>query len=196
LAHDIPQTNKEKTFFISIHLKYIIITQITKTVRCVHVLIFFKYSFDIYKMSKIELDDLEKTSVEISDMLLNKPIFDNTEDIDMQQESFIPKTKMVRHVGFKKQVPPPTTSHNNEVERVIQNKAVNNSSQVDCFSVAGFNLPKHTLYLLIILTILGVAIFYMTGKNTKSSEMNHERPDIQQHGYPPRRIKSDKSDDS
>ena len=162
-------------------------------------------------MSKIELGDLEKTSAEIADMLTNKQVFDNTEDAEPElKEPAIQKTKIVRHVGFKKPISPPAAAPNNETERMVRGKT-DNSSKTDCFSVAGFNVPKHTLYLLVVLTILGVAIFYMTGKSTppprnpSPSEIEQGQgqghsdfrqqgqghSDFRQQGQPPkRRIKS------
>lgn len=165
-------------------------------------------------MSKIELGDLEKTSAEIADMLTNKPVFDNTEDAEPElrepftmlcdaksREPSIQKTKIVRHVAFKKPVSPPAAAPNNETERTVRGKT-DNTSKPDCFSVAGFNVPKHTLYLLVVLTILGVAIFYMTGKSTPPprnrdpSEIEGQgHPDFRQQGQPPkRRIKSSESE--
>ena len=152
-------------------------------------------------MSKIELGDLEKTSAEIADMLTNKPVFDNTEDAEPElKEPAVPKTKIVRHVAFKKPISPPAAS-NNEVERTVRTKA-DNSSRTDCFSVAGFNVPKHTLYLLVVLTILGVAIFYITGKSTSPpprnrspSETEQGQPAFRQQGHPgKRRVKTSESE--
>ena len=120
-------------------------------------------------MSKIDLCDLERTSVEIIDNLLNKnPILENLEELaDVQ----IPETK----VNIPKQIPQvQQVASGPNVETLKQRPRVSfqqkptesvqaaSSTNIDMFSIGGFNLPKQTLFLIIILILIGIAMFYKT----------------------------------
>src|SRR5690348_5512024 len=104
-------------------------------------------------MSKIESSDLKKISTEISDILCSKPpISDQIEEV---VEQTIPKIKPVRHVNFQTtqssgaQLSPPPASPQVKTD----------ASGVDLLSIAGLNIPTHTLYLVIVLIVLGIFIW-------------------------------------
>jgi hypothetical protein len=115
-------------------------------------------------MSKIDIDDLKKTSAEMAGNLTNKPSgFDNIEEVVNIEEgvssSIVAPKQPVRRVNFKK-VP---------VESNVSPSSVTLSKEVstaDFFTIGSLNIPKPTLFLAVILLAVGIALWFMTNKST------------------------------
>jgi hypothetical protein len=119
-------------------------------------------------MSKIDIDDLRKTSAEIAGTLTDKPTgFNNIEEIvnieEISQSASIPKP--IRRVNYKK-VP---------VENSVSVSSVSQAeiSAKDCFMIGSLNVPKPTLFLAVILLVIGIVIWFMTKKNKEPERSRH-----------------------
>jgi hypothetical protein len=106
-------------------------------------------------MSDFDIEELRKTSQEISESIINKPT----------EQPIIPPSLLIKkRVAFQKPTveiaPQPVCMTEDVKPSVLQNAS-------EMFSLGGFNIPKHTIYLLIILIVIGIVLWVMSKNNDK-----------------------------
>src|SRR5687768_7692304 len=127
-------------------------------------------------MLKNELNDLEKISVEITDNMLNKQ--HELEHIEEMIESSIPHLSSKRFETDLPVISKPKSVSIQHVDNMSKSKsnALKNSEitkessktkelmvgekTTDTFSIAGLNFPKCTLFLIIAVIVIAIALFY------------------------------------
>ena len=116
-------------------------------------------------MANIEIDDLKKTSADIAENLMNKkPTFENIEEIVDQFP------KQIKRVNFQK----PTVESVITVPSVQPTIVSSDINTTDFFSIGSLNVPKQTLFLAIILIVVGIVLWFMTNKNKKPQHQDEE----------------------
>lgn len=127
-------------------------------------------------MTQLNLDNLSKMSTDIETVLpekLNKikkqNLLNTPEDLD--QIMTVNPNISIQNRNIQ-------NSEDIEIDNGIDLSKTISTFKPDVYTIYGFSLPKNTLYLIIILIIVGIGVWYITSNNKKKETKILEEKDV------------------